>query len=49
MSTISIVMMLLFMAIIWGGLLFALQRMYRVPETDASHRLREQPEDDEWS
>ncbi|MDO5698350.1 MAG: methionine/alanine import family NSS transporter small subunit [Dermatophilus congolensis] len=44
MSPISIVMMLLFMAIIWGGLLFALVRVTRVGLTEAALDVNAQPE-----
>lgn len=39
MSAIAIVMMLLFMAVIWGGLLLALANLMRSAETTASRQL----------
>ena len=39
MSTVSIVMMILFMLVIWGGLLAALINLLRAPETEAARAL----------
>ncbi|XVX20867.1 methionine/alanine import family NSS transporter small subunit [Actinomycetota bacterium] len=39
MSAIAIVMMLLFMAVIWGGLLFALISLLRAPDTEAARLI----------
>lgn len=39
MSTMAIIMMLLFMAVIWGGLLLALANLMRSAETRAARQL----------
>lgn len=39
MSTIAIVMMLLFTAVIWGGLLLTLTNLMRSAETTAARQL----------
>ncbi|MEP7160573.1 MAG: methionine/alanine import family NSS transporter small subunit [Dermatophilaceae bacterium] len=39
MSAISIVMMILFMAVIWGGLLASLISLARAPQTEASREI----------
>lgn len=44
MSTIAIVMMILFMCVIWGGLLFAIVRGTKNTETDASRYLDAHPD-----
>lgn len=44
MSPISIVMMILFMVVIWGGLFFAIARATRAPRTEAARYLEAHPE-----
>ncbi len=39
MSAIAIVMMLLFMAVIWGGLVLALVRLTRAQDTGAARQI----------
>lgn len=39
MSGISILMMVLFMLVIWGGLLAALINLLKAPETEAARAL----------
>lgn len=46
MSTIAIVMMILFMIILWGGLVYAVVRLLRAGETEAAIYLRAHPEHD---
>lgn len=47
MSTVSIVMMILFMLVIWGGLAFAIFRSTRQGPTPAARYLDRHPELDD--